>query len=162
MMILFRRILPQRYLVYANIFVSAPRRCKKNQFLHYFGLLSQLLQRQDLTNKLFEVRLKCMPMFLSLFWKTYFSKVSPGWFYCSNSWGNFDCGLWLWTFRLSIISIFCIKAESYVRRFLSAAFIENSKSYWSVTTTSTSYSREFERSFAEISSATFESLSNSL
>ena len=45
---------------------------------------------------------------------------------------------WLWTFRLSIISISCIWAESSGRRFLSAALIKNSKLYQSVTTTSTS------------------------
>ena len=45
---------------------------------------------------------------------------------------------WLWTFRLSITSISRIWDESSVRHFLIAAFIENSISYWSVSTTSTS------------------------
>ena len=41
-------------------------------------------------------------------------------------------------------------------------FVENSKSYRSVTTTSTAYSRKLETSFAETSSATFENLLNLL
>ena len=69
---------------------------------------------------------------------------------------------WLWTFRLSIISIFFTWAESSIWYFLSAAFIENSKSYQSITTTSTSYLRKLESSVAGTSSAIFENLSNLL
>ena len=31
-----------------------------------------------------------MAMFLSIFWKMYFIMISPGWFNCSNSQGNFE------------------------------------------------------------------------
>ena len=116
----------------------------ENQFFHYFGLLHNLLHRQDLLSKWFERRLKRIAMFLFIFGKL----STPGWFYCSNSQGNFE--MTFRTFRLSIISITCIWFESSVRRFLSAGFIENSKSHRSGATTRTSHSRKFERSFAEI------------
>ena len=48
------------------------------------------------------------------------------------------------------------------RRFLSAAFIENSKSCPSATAASISHSRKIERSYVEISSAALENLSNLL
>ena len=57
MMTLFRRILSQRNLTYANIFVASPR-CNKIEFFHYFGLLHDLLRRQDLSDNWFERRLK--------------------------------------------------------------------------------------------------------
>ena len=143
----------------ASFFVVAIK--FKNQFFIYLDLLRDLLHRQDLTNKRFERRLKCMAMFLSIFLKTYSPMLSPGCFYCSNSRGNFEM-----TVDVSVINninnISCIWATSSVWRFVKAAFIENLKSYRSVTTTSTSYSRKLERSFAEISSATFENLSNLL
>ena len=75
--------------------------------------------------------------------------ISPGCFYCSNSRGNFEM-----TADVSVINNInntsCIWAKSSVWRFVKAAFIENLKSYRSVNTTSTSYSRKLERSFAEI------------
>ena len=86
-----------------------------------------------------------MAMFLSSFGKPF----SPGCFYHSNTQGNFG------TFQLSIISISWIC-------FLSAPLIENSKPYRSGITTSTSHSRKLESSFAEISSVTFQNLSNLL
>ena len=52
--------------------------------------------------------------------------------------------------------------ESSVPRFLSAAFIENSKLNRSGAISSTSHSRKLEKNFAEISSATLENLSNLL
>ena len=62
----------------------------------------------------------------------------------------------------AIISISCIWVEYSIWGFLSAAFIENLKSYRSGTTTSTSHSRKLERSYAEILSATLKNLSNLL
>ena len=56
-----------------------------NQFFHYCGLLHDLLYRQDLPNKWFERRLKRLAKFISIFGKG----ISLGWFYCSNSQGNF-------------------------------------------------------------------------
>ena len=128
----------------------------KNQFFHYFGSLRDLLHCQDLPNKWFKRRLKCITMFLFIFQKTYFTMISPGCFYCSNSRGNFEM-----TVDVLVINNFNFLYMS-LRHFQSAAFIENSKSSRSVTKTSTSYSRKPERSFAEASSATFENLSNLL
>ena len=90
-----------------------------------------------------------MAMFLSIFGQ----RMPPGWFYCSNFQGNFKTTLELFGYGLSIS---CIWNESSARRFLSAAFIENSKSYRSGIKNSTSYSRKLEESFAEISWDTFE------
>ena len=55
-----------------------------------------------------------------------------------------------------------MRVESSVRRFLSAASIENSRSYPSVNATSASHSKKPKRSFVEILSATLENLSNLL
>ena len=148
-MILFRQILiSQRNLIAQTFVCQLFRGRNKNHFFYYFGLLRDLLHRHNLTKKWFEARLKCMAMFLSIFRK----RISP----------LFNqivfivritelTSKWLWTFRLSIISISCTLAESSIWCFLSVAFIENSKSYQLVTTTSTSYSRKPERSVAETS-----------
>ena len=85
------------------------RRRNKKQFFHYFGLLHNLLHRQDLTNKWFERKLKCMAMFLSTFWKTYFTMISLGCFYCSNSWRNFEM-----TLDVSVINNFNFLYMSWV------------------------------------------------
>ena len=68
MMIQFKRILSQRNLIdaniwnliYANILCQVLGGRNKNQFFHYFSLLRNLLHHQDLPNKWFERRLKCM------------------------------------------------------------------------------------------------------
>ena len=106
----------------------------KNQFFHCFGLLHDLLRRQDLPNKSFDRRLKRSTMFLSISVKD----ISPGWFYCPDSQGNFEMTLFVCLF--------------------SAAFIANSKSDRS----GTAHSRKLERSFVEISSAILENLSKLL
>ena len=62
----------------------------------------------------FERRLKRLALFLFIFGKD----ASLGWFFCSNSQGNFESG----SLRLSIIQIFCMWAESSVRCILSATF----------------------------------------
>ena len=61
----------------------------KNQFFDDFGLLRALLHCQDLRNKSFERRLKLTAVVLSIFGK----RISPGWFCCSNSQGNFEVTL---------------------------------------------------------------------
>ena len=133
----------------------------KNQFFHYFGLLRDLLQRQDLPNKWFERRLKHLAMVLSSFGKG----ISPGWFYYSNFQGNFEMTLELcgndnfsflhmsWVFSWDECTCFLTN--------LSAAFSENLKPYWSQTRTSTSHSRkfawkEFYRNFINYSRRSFE------
>ena len=121
MMILFRRILTQRNLMYANIFVSVSSWWQENKFFHYFGLLRDLLHRQDLTNKSFESRLKFMAMFLSSFWKKYFTMISPGWVYCLNSRGSFET-----TVDVSVINHFNCLNMSWV--FCTA--ISFSSFYW--------------------------------
>ena len=75
--------IPKHFRV--NFFVVAI----KIIFFHYFGLLHDLLGRQDLTNNLFERRLKRSAMFLSIFRKG----NSPSCFYFSNSLGNFEMTL---------------------------------------------------------------------
>ena len=65
------------------------RGCNKNQFFHLFGLLHDMLRRQDLPNNWFERRLKLLAMSLSIFRKV----VSPSWFYCSNTQGHFELTL---------------------------------------------------------------------
>ena len=47
----------------------------KNQFFHSFGLLHDLLRRQDLPNSWFERRLKLSAMFLSIFRKGIFTRL---------------------------------------------------------------------------------------
>ena len=49
------------------------RGSNKNQFFHFFGLLHDMLRRQDLPNNWFDRRLKPQAMFLSIFRKV----VSP-------------------------------------------------------------------------------------
>ena len=61
----------------------------KNQFLYYFGLFYNLLHRQDLSKRWFERKLKRLATLLSIFRKD----ISPGWFYCVNSQGNFEVAL---------------------------------------------------------------------
>ena len=75
----------------------------------YFGLLRDLQHRQDLTNKCFERRLKCMALFLSTFPKTYFTMIWPCCFYCSNSRGNFEM-----TVDVSVINNFSFLYMSWV------------------------------------------------
>ena len=77
------------------------RGLNKNQFFHYFGLLHDLLRRQDLPNKSFDRRLKRSTMFLSIFVKD----ISPGWFYCPDSQGNFEMTLFVCLFFFS--SFYC-------------------------------------------------------
>ena len=72
---------------YMHTLLRQPLRGRnKNQFFHYFGLLHNLLHRHDLPNRWFERRLKRLALFLSIFGKG----ISPCWFYCSNSQGNFE------------------------------------------------------------------------
>ena len=66
----------------------------KNQFFHYLGLLHDLLHRQYLLNKRFERKLNLL-MFLSIFGK----RISPGFFYCSNSQSNFEMALDLFGYQ---------------------------------------------------------------
>ena len=63
--------------------------CNKNHFFHFFGLLPDMLRRQDLPDICFERRLKLSAMYLSIFRKV----VSTSWFYCSNFKGNFEMTL---------------------------------------------------------------------
>ena len=86
MMTLFRRILSQKERYTLTILCQLLCGRNKNQFFHYFGLLRDLLQRQDLPNKWFERRLKHLAVVLSSFGKG----ISPGWFYYSNFQGNFE------------------------------------------------------------------------
>ena len=108
MMILFRRMLSQRNLIYANVFVSASSHRNKNQFFHYFGLLHDLLHRQDLPNKWFDRRLKRVAIVLSIFWKIYLTRLVLLF--------EFSRYFLIWL-MLTVLWV-----ESCVRRFLSALF----------------------------------------
>ena len=89
-MILFRQSIIHKGIWYTQAFSSQLLRgCNKNQFFNFFGLLHDMLRRQDLLNNWLERRLKLSAMFLSIFRKV----VSPSWFYCSNSQGNFEMTL---------------------------------------------------------------------
>ena len=122
----------------------------KNQFFHYFGLLHDLLHRQDLLNKWFERKLKLLVMFLSIFLENVFHQVG---FTVRISKVTL---IWRWNFSVTNnFNLLCMSLLFGVFFQL----IENVKSYWSGTTTITSHSRNLERNFAEISSATLENLS---
>ena len=106
------------------------RRCNKNQLFLFFGLLDDMLHRQDFPNNWFERRLKLSAMFPFIFRKV----VSPSWFYCSNSEVTLK---WLWKFFAISNLISCIWVESSVRRFFSnfcwklkIIFISNCNEYF--------------------------------
>ena len=67
----------------------------KNHFFHYFGLLHDLLHRQDLLNKWLGRKLKLLVMFPSIFEKL----ISSVWFYCSSFLGNFEMTLELFGYQ---------------------------------------------------------------
>ena len=129
MMILFRRILSQRNLIYANVLVSASLWSQKKSIL----LLLWLVKRSVAPSKFDKY----------MVWEEVKMYHNLSLYFLENVlYHNFTRLLlllkWMWTIQLSIISISCIWDESSVRRFLLAAFIENSKLYRSVSTTSTS------------------------
>ena len=120
----------------SSLFEISLRRCmrrlKDASKMHLcplgFGLLRDLLHRQNMTNKWFERSYNGWQCFSLVFGK----RISP-WFHqvvFAFIVRIVEVTLkWLWPFQLSIMSISCMWTESSVRCFLSAAFIENSKSY---------------------------------
>ena len=88
-----------------------------NQFFQNFGLLHDLFYCQDLSNTWSKRRLKRLTIFLSIFGKRYFARLILLFEFPRQLWKDYG------TFRLSVISISCIRVWSSVRRFLSAAFI---------------------------------------
>ena len=136
MVTLFRRILSQMKLTYETFSSQLLRGCTENQFFHFFGLLHDIIDLKGGEN--FR---QCSSRFLENV------------FHQAGFIVQIHKTTWLWKFL--VINNFRVLCLAF-----SFSSFENSKSYLSVTASSTSHSRKLERSYVEISSDALENLLN--
>ena len=92
MMILFRQI-SQRNLIYVNIFVSASSWSQWKSILSLLWLVKLSAGPSRFAKWMVWEEVKAYDNISLHFWKTYFTIISPGWFYCSNFQGNIEMTL---------------------------------------------------------------------